>query len=58
MKYIQHEGKHYVLIFGNEKEKKEDFFKCIVYEIKDQKFIFIKKNNIWKGEIYLPTIFF
>lgn len=58
MKHICYQRKNYLLIFGNEKEKKEDFLKCMVYEIRDQKFIFIKKAILWQGEIYSPTILF
>lgn len=43
MKHVQYENKNYVLIFGNEKDAKIDYFKCLIYEVKDMQLTFIKK---------------
>ena len=30
----------------------------MVYEVKREQFVFIKKANLWKGEVLTPTILF
>ena len=45
--HLRYKGKEYLLIFGNEKEDIKPCFKCIVYELSENKLRFIKKAKIF-----------
>ena len=43
LQHLKYKNKDYLLIFGNEKEGVKPNFKCLVYELSEEKLKFVKK---------------
>lgn len=47
LQHLKYKGKDYLLVFGNEKEEIKPYFKCLVYELSEEKLKFIKKASLF-----------
>ena len=58
LSHLSYKGRDYLLVFGNEKEDVKPKFKCIVYELNENKLRFIKKATLFGRETHKPMIMF
>lgn len=58
LQHLKYKSKDYLLVFGNEKEDVKPYFKCLVYELTEEKLKFIKKASLFEREHYKPIIMF
>lgn len=56
--HVCYKNRDYLLVFGNEREDVKPYFKCLVYEITNQKLLFIKKANLFARETHKPIVLF
>ena len=47
LQHLKYKNKDYLLIFGNEKEDVKPYFKCLVYELDDEKLKLVKKASLF-----------